>query len=264
LPARLATAAAGIPLLLLVIWVGGPLFTAVVAIFLGLGAFELARAAGLHARDPDAIAGMAAAAAMAPAAHLESDARVGILSALVVVTLAILVLRAEVDRGFARWGAVLGAVAYAGILGSHLVLLRRLEDGRGWVLLLLFTVFATDTGAYAVGRLFGRRKLAPRVSPAKTVEGALGGLVAAAVVCLVLNEALGLGQRPLGLLALGAAIGVAGQIGDLGESLLKRSLGVKDMGRIFPGHGGVLDRLDSILFAAPLLYYIVEYVLDPK
>jgi phosphatidate cytidylyltransferase len=170
-------------------------------------------------------------------------------------------VRGATEAGFHEWGVIVAGALYPGLLGSYLVGLRFLGDGRDWVLLAIFTTFATDTGAYAVGRLLGRRKLAPRISPGKTVEGGVGGLVAAAAVCVALGELLGLDQPVALMLALGAAIGVAGQLGDLSESLLKRSLGVKDMGHIFPGHGGVLDRLDSILFVAPLVYYVVRYVM---
>src|SRR5205085_1718779 len=104
-------------------------------------------------------------------------------------------------------------------------------------------------------RLLGRHKLAPRISPGKTVEGAAGGLVAGAVAAWALNRLLGLDQADAGMLLLGAGAAVAGQFGDLAESLLKRTAGVKDMSNLLPGHGGVLDRLDSLLFVAPLVYY---------
>jgi phosphatidate cytidylyltransferase len=261
LPARLATAAIGIPALLLVIVAGGPLYTAVVALVLGVATAEIYRAAGLRLEDPAAFVGVAAAAAMAPAVHATAEVRVAILTGLVVVSLAVLVVNGEVGASFERWTPVVAGAVYIGVLGSHLVALRRLDDGRDWVLLMLFTTFATDTGAYFIGRAIGRHRLAPRVSPGKTIEGAVGGLIAAALASVALNAALSLGQQTAAMLALGAAVGVAGQLGDLAESLLKRSLGVKDMGRLFPGHGGVLDRMDSILFATPLVYYLARFVM---
>jgi phosphatidate cytidylyltransferase len=257
---RLATAAAGIPIVLAVIVVGGPLYVAVAAALLALGAFEIYHAARLRASDPLALCGMAAVAAMAAAAHVRPEARSAALTALVMATLAIQVVRAEIASGFARWAEVVGGAAYVGLLGSYLVALRFLPEGRGWVLLMIFTTFATDTGAFFVGRAIGRRKLAPRVSPGKTVAGAAGGLAAGAGAAVALNVVLGLGAHPAAMLLLGVAVVVAAEFGDLGESLLKRALGVKDMGHIFPGHGGVLDRLDSVLFAAPVVYYAVRWL----
>jgi len=113
----------------------------------------------------------------------------------------------------------------------------------------------TDTGAYYSGRALGRHKLAPRISPGKTVEGAVGGFFAA-VMAGPLCRLIFFQQLPLfDSLLLGASIGILGQVGDLAESMLKRGAGVKDSSHLLPGHGGMLDRLDSILFCAPLIYY---------
>jgi phosphatidate cytidylyltransferase len=127
----------------------------------------------------------------------------------------------------------------------------------GWILLLILGVWAFDTGAYFVGRRFGRRRFLVHISPSKTYAGLVGGTVAAtAVVALLLA---GLGQPPVAGLALGPLVAVASQAGDLAESLLKRAAGAKDSGTLIPGHGGILDRIDSFLFAAPVvtLYVVV-------
>jgi phosphatidate cytidylyltransferase len=150
---------------------------------------------------------------------------------------------------------------YVGWLGQHLELVRRLPHGERWMLLLLLGTFATDTGAYAVGRLIGKHKLAPRVSPAKTVEGAIGGIAFAIGAVVALDYLLALPHDPVRFVALGMAIAVAAEAGDLAESAVKRRLGVKDMGRLFPGHGGVLDRLDSVLFVGAVVYYVVKWVI---
>ena len=242
----------------MLIVVGGPPYTAAVAVLLAVSAVEIFRAAGLRATDPLALCGAAGAALMAVTTHLEPAARLGVLTALLMVSLTLLVIRAEVVEGFRRWTAVLAGSLYVGVLGSHLVTLRSLDDGRDWLLLMLYTTFATDTGAFCAGRALGGRKLAPRVSPGKTVAGAIGGLLAGAVAAVALNAILGLGRNPWLMLALGALAALAAELGDLAESLLKRSLGVKDMGHWFPGHGGVLDRMDSILFVAPVVYYAVR------
>ncbi len=130
---------------------------------------------------------------------------------------------------------------------------------RGWVLLLVLAVWSYDTGAYLVGRQIGRHRFMTHISPAKTVEGLVGGLVATTVVvgCLL----AGLGQSPLGALLLGPLLGLAAQAGDLAESMLKRAAGAKDSGTLIPGHGGILDRTDSFLFAAPaLVLYVLALV----
>jgi len=150
---------------------------------------------------------------------------------------------------------VLGAV-YAGGLLSLYPRVLFLPRGESWVLLGVLSVSVGDTSAYAVGRAFGKRKLAPVISPKKTVEGALGGLLGS-VTCAVLCGLAFLPAIPAWYAAAaGLVVGTTGQAGDLFESLLKRAAGVKDSGTLFPGHGGVLDRADAILAAAPPLYLL--------
>jgi phosphatidate cytidylyltransferase len=157
---------------------------------------------------------------------------------------------------------LLGAV-YIGALGGTIAALRLLapvQSGAWRMLLLVFIVGWSDVFAFFVGHALGRRRLAPRVSPGKSVEGALGGLVGGAIGALAVR-AMGLPTLPLAhALGLGIVVAAAGIMGDLDESLLKRWAGVKDSGRIFPGHGGMLDRLDGLLFGAPVLYYYFQYV----
>jgi len=148
------------------------------------------------------------------------------------------------------------AIIYSSVLLSHFYLIRELPDGFFWVLLTIFMVWSTDTGAYFVGRALGRHKLAPQVSPKKTIEGAIGGLIFSLVIVLVFsqwNQSLGLTWY----LFLGLVVGVSAQIGDLFESALKRSAGVKDSGHLIPGHGGILDRFDSFIFVLPIVYNIL-------
>ncbi len=146
------------------------------------------------------------------------------------------------------------AVLYSVVLLSHLYLLRQLPNGTEWTFLTIFLVWATDTGAYLIGRQFGSHLLAPQVSPKKTVEGSLGGLLFSVVVALVFSSTAGGGTWII-YIFLAIIIGISSQVGDLFESALKRSAGVKDSGRLIPGHGGILDRFDSLIFALPLMYY---------
>jgi phosphatidate cytidylyltransferase len=161
----------------------------------------------------------------------------------------------EFPRRIEEIGRHLLGFFYISFLLSHFVLLGKLEAGRLLVLFVLVSTYFGDTTAFYVGRGWGRRKLAPQISPGKTVEGAWGAVAGSAAGALI-AKALFLGQLPwFHALPLGAAIGLLGQLGDLWESLLKRSAQVKDSGALIPGHGGLLDRIDSVLFAAPVVYY---------
>lgn len=146
------------------------------------------------------------------------------------------------------------AVLYAVVLLSHLYLLRQLPRGVEWTFLTIFLVWATDTGAYLIGRQFGRHPLAPQVSPKKTIEGSVGGLLFSIAVAIGAWQLIG-GASWVTYVVLGVIIGISAQVGDLFESALKRSAGVKDSGKLIPGHGGILDRFDSLIFALPLVYY---------
>jgi len=147
-----------------------------------------------------------------------------------------------------------------GWLLSYLVGIR-LEAGREWLYLALFATFGSDSAAYFIGRAFGRHKMAPRVSPGKTWEGAVAGLFGGVIISLLFTLDSPL-QIPLGYwqaILLGVLISVFGQAGDLVESLLKRNSGVKESGGLMPGHGGLLDRMDSVVFAGVVvyLYYVI-------
>lgn len=150
------------------------------------------------------------------------------------------------------------AQVYLGLSLGSLVAVR-VTQGREVVLLLVTTIVVSDTAQYYSGRLFGSRPLAPRISPKKTVEGAIGGFVAGAFVVAWLGAWWLAQVGLLGRIAIGAALVALGITGDLFESLLKRAAGEKDSSRLIPGHGGVLDRIDALLFAAPVFYVIVRY-----
>lgn len=138
------------------------------------------------------------------------------------------------------------------------LLLREEPDGLAWLAYAILITFASDTAAYAVGTLIGRHKLAPSISPSKTWEGTIGGIIGAAAVSAAFAVFIDLDALPLAAaIALGAALSVLGQVGDLAESWLKRTAGVKDSGQLLPGHGGILDRLDSLL---PILPAVLVYV----
>ncbi len=159
-----------------------------------------------------------------------------------------------------RLGWIILGLVYLPLLLGHMVSLRLLEDGRQWIFMTLIVIMSCDTFAYFVGRKIGKHKLYPAVSPNKTIEGAVGGLVGAVLAVLLAKYTFLPAIGFLGAVTIGLALGVVGQLGDLFESLLKRACQVKDSGTIIPGHGGMLDRLDSLIFAFPVVYYIARYV----
>lgn len=196
---------------------------------------------------------------------LGAESTSAVLYAGCVFVMAVLVLRARLSAS--AFAASVFGVFYVGWFSAHIGFLHRVpEFGPGLVTILIASVALTDTMAFFVGKSLGRHKLTPKVSPNKTWEGAIGGFSASVLILTVfyvLRDKLNWIALPdwsLGrYLLAGAALSLFAQIGDLTESSIKRSAGVKDSGQAFPGHGGVLDRCDGILFAAPVLYYIHTY-----
>jgi phosphatidate cytidylyltransferase len=162
---------------------------------------------------------------------------------------------ADLTGGVQRLGLSLLGVLYVGFFTPHFVLLRATDGGWRWVLFTVFSAMGSDTGAYLTGRAIGRHRLAPAISPSKTVEGALGGLAGAMAIAALCRSLFFLQLGPVEAVALGGAIALLAQFGDLCESALKRAFGAKDSGWIIPGHGGILDRLDSLLFPVVFTYY---------
>jgi phosphatidate cytidylyltransferase len=261
---RVATAVVVLPLLLAAFFLGPPLLAAgiaAVAVVIGLGEFfGLMKARGLA---PFPVPGVVLLAV------IFVDVARPVVPASLWPAVALVILASLLPRGadFATTVpsaalTLLGA-AYLGSLGGAVAALRLLHPdtvGAWRLVLLLAIVMGSDTAAFFTGNAIGRHKLAPGISPGKTIEGAvgalLGGVAAAAIV-----RSLGLLSVPMAhALLLGLAVSVLGIAGDLVESLLKRWAGVKDSGALFPGHGGMLDRLDSVLFGAPVLYYYFALV----
>jgi phosphatidate cytidylyltransferase len=168
----------------------------------------------------------------------------------------------EIRQAAGDVALVLMGFLYVPLLLAHLIMIRMLPHGVSWLLLVMVLVMSGDSAAFYVGSSFGKNKLYPAVSPKKSVQGALGGL-AGSLIGVFISKALFFPTLTLvDCVATSLLLGVIGQLGDLFESLLKRSCGVKDSGAIFPGHGGILDRLDSILFAAPVAFYYAYFYLQ--
>ena len=274
---RVLSALILLPVIVGTIWFLPPVFTLLLALIVALLAFveyaALARALG--ADIPRVIAGAGvlascvAIAATAPPPDVTIVEGTGVvtipapldivlLSAMVVVGAAIVASRQPGPAVLRDTAASLLPMLYIGLpLGALVAVL--LIGGRGALLLLLAIVVVSDSAQYYTGRAFGRRPLAPAISPKKTVEGAVGGLVFGTAATVAGGSWVFDEQRPALLALTGATIAALGIVGDLFESLLKRSAGVKDSSGLIPGHGGVLDRIDSWLFAAPVYYLFVRY-----
>lgn len=263
---RLLTAAIGIPIILAVVLLGGPLYTLVAAAILAIAAVELVAALdpypGRSLWQPRPTALVAAAGVVATVIAADNGFEAPGLVLLGAGGLAGLITIARSDRtGASReWLVVLATVAYVGLLGSNLVTLRELDDDGHWLLLALLATWLTDTAAYAVGKLIGRHKMAPKLSPGKTWEGTIGGLVGGLAAVVALNWPLDLPMDYGEAAVLGLVLPIVAVLADLGESALKRGAGVKDTSELVPGHGGLLDRLDSLLFTLPVVYYFATWV----
>ena len=266
---RILTALVGTPILLAVIWWGGPALILLVVLAAVLSIREFYRLLPPETGPLPIILGMIWTAALVLGAKAASDTlNLLIISGGIWVSGAFagllwIVAFHSGRRHLAAGVYLLGGPIYAGFLLGHSLALRDLVAGRDWLLFAILVTFATDTGAYLIGRLIGRHKLAPQISPGKTWEGSAGGFVFAVAAALALGLAFDL-RIPLWQVGvIGAVIGVAAQWGDLLESKLKRIAGAKDAGSLFPGHGGILDRLDSIVISVPAVYYLVSTVFTP-
>ena len=260
--ARVITAIVVLPILFAALWLGSPIYfiaLAAAAVLLGLVEYHRLAKCGGEAQ------GLLAAVAVLAAFYFQRIEYVAaVIAALVIVELLMQLLAPRENDDLIdvlpTVSARLFGVLYVAVLGGYIIALRLVASDDNHLpakLLTLFfiVVFAGDTGAYYTGRTLGKHKLAPRISPGKTVEGAIGGL-AGNVIAAVIAHYTFFPELPLAhATPLALVMGTLGATGDLCESMLKRGAKAKDAGQLIPGHGGFLDRLDSMLFNAPLLYY---------
>jgi len=267
---RVITALCGILLLTVIIYFGESYFTVFVAIWGLLAAYEFYKIVSASKVPPLTYLGLFWTLIFIISPHyklifpqVEYQVFMPLLLTLTVVSALIwAVLRRQKDGAFVGWVWTIAGVLYIGWLLSHFPALRGLEEGRNWVYFALFITFASDSAAFLVGRKIGRHLLAPSISPKKTWEGAAAGVLAAAAVSLIFILPTPL-KLPLLLwqaIVLGMLVSILGQLGDLAESLFKRNMGVKDSGKILPGHGGFLDRIDSVVFAGVVVYYFALFI----
>jgi phosphatidate cytidylyltransferase len=271
---RAITAAVLVPVLLIVLAVGGVALSAGVALITALAArevFTLLRAAGWPTLP--LLGGALALTIIADAAFPQVLEGSGLLLAAVGIVLVAVASFAQLDPrdGLTTWMATTFGALYVSLLAFVVRLgnsapavpadapLAWLGPERGWILLLVLAVWSYDTGAFLIGSRWGTTKFLTHISPSKSIQGLIGGVVATVIV--VAAVLVGLGQSPLHALVLGPLAALAAQAGDLAESVIKRAAGAKDSGTLIPGHGGMLDRVDSFLFAAPVVTLYVVAVL---
>jgi phosphatidate cytidylyltransferase len=274
----------GIPLLIILVFVQeGTPYVLGIGIISIIGLYEFYKGVRHTGAEPQEWVGFTSALLFLFAAINKFDAKgfsiPGVITLFVIATLVIEMMR-ENRAPIKNLGSTFLGAIYVGWLFSYLVALRSLKGDPmlfpdayfhlrgfplpipvgGWlVLYVAFTGWAADTGAYLVGIKIGKHKLAPHLSPGKSWEGFLAGLASALLMSFLMGNAMGIPLKHT--MVLGFAIGVASVVGDLAESSLKRDIGIKDFGSILPGHGGILDRFDGLLFAAPLFYYYVTLIL---
>jgi len=264
---RVITGAVGVPLVILAIWFGDPWpwFTLLIAAAALAGAYEFYHIANFDRREPLIYLGLLWALALVLSPHYSSpDVLPIIITAITLISLLCLLRRPSREGAFRNWAWTIAGALYVGWMLSYWLNLRGLEDGRNWVYLAMLTTFANDTGAFFIGRAKGKHRLAPAISESKTREGAIGGLVCAVLgamlIATVLNVISPFAFKYWQIILLGFLVGVFAQLGDLVESLLKRNMGVKESGNLLPGHGGILDRFDSLIFVGAMVYYYVIWV----
>ena len=269
---RVITAAVGMPLVILAIWFGDPWFSLLIAAAALAGTYEFYRMANLDRKEPLLYLGLLWSMALVFRPHYQNpDVLLTVITATMLISLICLLFRPSREKAFHDWAWMIVGALYVGWMLSYWLSLSSLANGHYWVYVAMLTTFANDTGAYFIGRARGKHKLAPTVSPSKTWEGSIGGLLcsiaAAVVIAAILNR---LSQqfeqippftfRYWQIILLGFLISLFAQLGDLVESLLKRNMGVKESGVLLPGHGGILDRFDSLIFVGAVVYYYVIWV----
>jgi phosphatidate cytidylyltransferase len=272
---RVLVAVILLPIGLVLIFLGGWAFTLTIALILGLAAREFAQLFRLGGYQPAGFLVIAAAAAMALGRGwkgFEADAIIIGLLILAGMTYHLMAYENGRDQAATDFAITVAGGMYLGFVGAYLVSLRNLPEGLWWVLLALPAVWLADSGAYFIGRAFGKHKMSKRLSPKKSWEGYFGGILTSAIgtaLLALLWQTLAsqwpatletaANISPLNGAILGLAIGILAPLGDLGESMIKRQVGAKDSGTLLPGHGGAFDRIDSWLWAGIISYFIVFY-----
>ncbi len=246
---------------LLLLFAPVPLFWLCVVLVTGRALFEFSRMTGLSFPGlPRGVpAGVILLPTLASLAGTAQGVAAGLTAGLLGLVFLVLYRYSSLDNVLQSLALAIMGLVYIAFCGAHVVLIRQMDHGISWLLVLTAITAASDTGAYYAGRAFGRKKLCPTISPGKTVAGGVGGLAGGVVLAVVAGLFLLPQVHPLRLGLVAALLVVIGVTGDLAESVIKRATGCKDSGTILAGHGGLLDRVDSILLTAPVLYYLLAY-----
>jgi phosphatidate cytidylyltransferase len=269
LRSRVLVVAVLLPIGLVVIAVGGWAYVALIALVLGLAAWEYCQMFRRGGFQPAAVLVILGTLGLVLGRALDGfTSGAWLLSLMVLASMTYHLVAYERGRDAAgsEMGITIAGVLYFGWIGAYLVSLRQLPDGLWWVLLALPAVWLADSGAYFIGKSMGRRKFSPRLSPKKTWEGYVGGVLfgtlGGALLAFLWAQFFetGAGITPLNGAILGLVLSVLTPLGDLGESMIKRQVGVKDSSNLLPGHGGAFDRIDSWLWAGVLAYYLVVWL----
>ena len=256
---RILSTAVGLPLLLLLISINVTTTAGLASAAAAIGFYEFFRLSGRRGTSPLLLLGIVAAVLFTVDATIEASFTFPLVTGAVLAPFLLLPIRPAGERLPADWAWTVAGVFLVGWSLSHAVLLRQAADGRDWLLMVVILTFAMDTAAYLVGRAVGRRPMAPSISPGKTWEGAIGGLLVATGASVALIKGFDLDATVWQGVVLGLLVGVFGQAGDLAESMLKRAAKAKDAGHLIPGHGGLLDRLDSLIPGVVVVYYFLQY-----
>jgi len=257
---RVLVALAAIPLLIFLIWRGDWYFFSLIAFIVWAGQWEMYHLARQKGAYPAALAGMLLSALLLLSFQLGINPYIAVLALLVLLYLFLREMFYNRGSAFLNTAATLAGVVYPGLLLSGILFLRLhitesgTDSARGFIITLFFAIWANDTFAYFSGRAFGKHKLFERVSPKKSIEGAIGGILGSLLVFFTVYFA---GWYALSLqltIISGLITGVFGPLGDLVESWFKRDAGIKDSSHLLPGHGGILDRFDSLIIVTPALF----------
>jgi phosphatidate cytidylyltransferase len=261
---RVLSSLALAPILFVVVWLLPPAyFTGLVVFAAAIGQYELYGMAKARGITPLTTAGIVLGSLIVVNFYRSLYPYVG--GPLFWITLSVLAVmvtrlfsRRAVEGALEDIAVTVAGIFYVALLFGFQVAIHAGAPGKRWLIFLYLVIWASDTGAYYVGTAFGRHRLYEKISPKKSIEGLVGGMLASMIIALLCKVWLVPSAGLIEAAVLGVLLAAFGTVGDLVESLIKRSAGVKDSGTLIPGHGGILDRMDSMLFAAPFLYYYLR------
>jgi phosphatidate cytidylyltransferase len=255
----------------ILMWFGDPWVTIAVCVVAALASYEFYRIVKHENIQPLTWLGILFSVLFALNAFVQANsinyARVSswftltlLITSITIIPLLWLLIKQNKEHAFINWGWTVAGVLYTGWLLSFYIHIRAMEHGLGWLFLVLGCTALCDVFAYAVGSNLGKHPLASSISGGKTIEGSIGGLIASIIFAVVISLLFNLPLNYWQMILAGVIIAIFAQLGDLVESLLKRNMKTKDAGNVLPGHGGILDRIDSHLIVAPVAYYLIILV----